>query len=161
MAETSLVAFKAKDTQSWRTGWKAKACTGFALYLKVFKNHLYYLCQVRVLSIKPCLHTQLPEYKRSYWKVSRSGGIDHLEWTYDGAFEQLFDLGRGEFEQKFCKKYKCPGVARGGMLKLRFDWYIIQQLLNSAFVGYEEFCRSRVLSTLTAEFFISYESRIQ
>ena len=52
------------------------------------------------------------------------GAFDHLEWTYDGAFEQLFGLGRGEFEQKFCKKYKYPGVARGGMLKLRFDWYI-------------------------------------
>ena len=52
------------------------------------------------------------------------GAFDHLEWIYDGAFEQLSGLGRGEFEQKFCKKYKCPGVARGGMLKLRFDWYI-------------------------------------
>ena len=55
------------------------------------------------------------------------GAFDHLEWTYDdGAFEQLFGLGRGEFEQKFCKKYKWPGVAwgGGGMLKLRFDWYI-------------------------------------
>ena len=56
------------------------------------------------------------------------GAFDHLEWTYDGAFEQLFGLVRGEFEQKFCKKYKCPGVARGGgMLKLRFDWYIKAQ----------------------------------
>ena len=32
------------------------------LYLKIFKNHLYYLWHVRVLSIKPCLHTQLPEH---------------------------------------------------------------------------------------------------
>ena len=53
------------------------------------------------------------------------GAFDHLEWTYDGAFEQLFGLERGEFGQKFCKKFKCPGVARGGgMLKLRFDWFI-------------------------------------
>ena len=29
------------------------------------------------------------------------GAFDHLDWTYDGAFEQLFGLGRGEFEQKF------------------------------------------------------------
>ena len=48
------------------------------------------------------------------------GAFDHLEWTYDGAFEQLFGLGRGEFEQKFSKNSN----ARGGMLKLRFDWYI-------------------------------------
>ena len=31
------------------------------------------------------------------------GAFDHLEWTYNGAFEQLFDLGTGEFEQKFSK----------------------------------------------------------
>ena len=53
------------------------------------------------------------------------GAFDHLEWTYNGAFEQLFDLGRGEFEEKFSKNSNAWGVARGwGMLKLRFDWYI-------------------------------------
>ena len=52
------------------------------------------------------------------------GAFDHLEWTYDGAFEQLFGLGRGEFEQKFSKNSNVRGVAQGGMLKLRFDWYI-------------------------------------
>ena len=53
------------------------------------------------------------------------GAFDHLEWSYDGAFEQLFGLGRGEFEQKFCKKIQMPGgCPGGGMLKLRFDWYI-------------------------------------
>ena len=31
------------------------------------------------------------------------GAFDHLEWTYDGAFEQFFGLGRGEFEQRFSK----------------------------------------------------------
>ena len=53
------------------------------------------------------------------------GAFDHLEWTYDGAFEQLSGLGREEFEQKFSKNSNARGVARGGMLKLRFDWYII------------------------------------
>ena len=52
------------------------------------------------------------------------GAFGHLEWTYNGAFEQLFSLGRGEFEQKFSKNSNARGVARGGMLKLRFDWYI-------------------------------------
>ena len=51
-----------KIPDSWRSGWKAKACTSFALYLKVFKNHLYYLWHVRVFSIKPRLHTQLSEH---------------------------------------------------------------------------------------------------
>ena len=48
------------------------------------------------------------------------GAFDHLEWTYDGAFEQLYGLGRGEFSKNF-PKIQMPGR---GMLKLRFDWYI-------------------------------------
>ena len=52
------------------------------------------------------------------------GAFDHLEWTCNGAFEQLFGLGRGEFEQKFSKNSNARGVAREGMFKLRFDWYI-------------------------------------
>ena len=39
--------------------------------------------------------------------------FDHLEWTYNGAFEELFGLGKGEFEQKFSKNSNarggCPG----------------------------------------------------
>ena len=115
MTTTSLHAFKAKDTRF------VADCTSFVLYLKVFKNHLYYLWHVRVLSIKPCLHTQLPEHNKSFPGV---GAFDHLEWTYDGAFEQLFGLGRGEFEQKFSKIQMPEGLPGGGMLKLRFDWYI-------------------------------------
>ena len=52
------------------------------------------------------------------------GAFDHLKWTYDGAFEPLFGPGRGEFEQQFSKNSNARGIARGGMLKLRFDWYI-------------------------------------
>ena len=42
------------------------------------------------------------------------GAFDHLEWTYVGAFEQLFGLGRGEFEENFSKNSNARGVARGG-----------------------------------------------
>ena len=67
---------------------------------------------MRVLS--PDLFTQLPGHNKSYRKVSRGvGAFDHLEWTYDGAFEQLFSLGRGEFEQNF-PKIQMPGGLPGG-----------------------------------------------
>ena len=46
----ALMHSKRKIPDSWRTGWKAKACTSFFLYLKIFKNHLHYLWHVRVLS---------------------------------------------------------------------------------------------------------------
>ena len=39
--------------------------------------------------------------------------FDHLKWTYDEAFEQLFGPGRGEFEQNLTKIQVpggCPGV---------------------------------------------------
>ena len=126
MAKTSLHAFKAKDTRFVATGWKAKACTSFVLYLKVFKNHLYYLWHVRVLSIKPCLHTQLPGHNKSYRKVSPGvGAFDRLGWTYDGAFEQLFGLGRGEFDQKFSKNSNARRVARGGCWSFDFTGTLI------------------------------------
>ena len=66
-----------------------------------------------MLSIKPCLPTQLPEHNKSY-RFLGVEAFDHLEWTYDGAFEQLFGLGRGEFEQKLSKNSNARGVARGG-----------------------------------------------
>ena len=48
-------------------------------------------------------------------------------FPWGGAFEQLFSLVRGESEHKFSKNSNARGVARGGgMLKLRFDWYIIR-----------------------------------
>ena len=53
-------------------------------------------------------------YIRSFLKSFPGvGAFDHLEWTYDGAFEQLFGLGRGEFEQKFSKNSNARGVPGG------------------------------------------------
>ena len=105
----------------------AQSC--FVLYLKVFKNHLHYLWHVRVLSLDILNLVYIHSF-RSIKKLPKSfsglGAFDHLEWTHDGAFEQLFGLGRGEFEQKFSTNSNARGVAREGMLKLRFDWYIIR-----------------------------------
>ena len=66
-------------------------------------------------------------------KFPGGGVFDHLEWTYDGAFEQLFGLGRGEVEQKFSKNSNARGVAPGGggMLKLWFDWYISHAIYSA------------------------------
>ena len=65
------------------------------------------------------------------------GAFDNLGWTYNGAFEQLFGLGRGEFEQKFSKNSNARGVARGGgMFKLRFDWYIMNSFRPQLFKGW-------------------------
>ena len=43
-----------------------------------------------------------------------------------GAFEQLFGSGSRGFQQKFSRNLNAQGVAlgEGGMLKLRFDWYV-------------------------------------
>ena len=116
---------KRKITDSWGTGWKAKACTSFVLYLKVFKNHLYYLWHVRVLSIKPCLqHTQLPEHNKSYRKISRGWG--HLITWNGPMMEHLNSFsasGGGNLNKNF-PKIQMPGGFPGGVLKLRFDWHI-------------------------------------
>ena len=127
MAKTNLNAFIAKDTRFVAHWLKAKACKSFVLYLKVFKNHLYYLwhVSVRVLSIKPCLHTQLPEHNRSYWKVSRGWGY-LITWNGPmmGHLNSFSASGGGNLNKNF-QKILMPGGCPGGMLKLRFDWYII------------------------------------
>ena len=122
---------KRKIPDSWRTGWKEKACTSFALYLKVFKNHLYYLWHVRVLFIKPCLHTHKMNHSvlgvqvlflillhsfRSIIEATENfpglGAFDHLEWTYDGTFEQFFGFGRGNLNKNI-PKTQMPGGLTG------------------------------------------------
>ena len=117
---------KRKIPDSWRTGWKAKACTSFALYLKVFKNHLYYLGHGSVLSVKPCLHTQLPEHNKNYWKVSRGRG--HLiTWNEPiiGDLNSFSASGGGNLNKNFPKLQMPAGLpGGGGKFKLRFDWYI-------------------------------------
>ena len=58
------------------------------------------------------------------------GAFDQLEWTYNRGFEQLFGLGRREFSKNFPKIQMPRRVARGGMFKLRFDWYITTRSLS-------------------------------
>ena len=123
---------KRKIPDSWRTGWKAKACTSFVLYLKVFKNHLYHLWHVTVFSIKPCLHTQLPEHNKSYRKVSQGWG--HLiTWNGPmlGHLNSFSASGGGKLNKNFPKIQMSGGLPGGGMLKLRFDWYITLACVRS------------------------------
>jgi len=47
-----------------------------------------------------------------------------------GTCERLFCPEGREFEQANLQKFQYPGVARGGMLKYRFDWYIMQDMLK-------------------------------
>ena len=105
----ALMHSKQEIPNSRRTGWKAKACTSFALYLKVYKNHLYYLWHVTVLSIKPCLRTQLAEHNRSYWKVSW-GWRYLITWNGPimGHLKSYSASGRGNFPKIF-QKFKCSG----------------------------------------------------
>ena len=122
----ALMHSQRKIPDLWRTGWKTKACTSFVMYLKVSKNNLHYLRHVTVLSIEPCLHTQLPEHNRSYWKVSRGWG--HLiTWNEPiiGHLNSFSASGGGNLNKNF-PKIQMPGGLPRGMFKLRFDWYISQ-----------------------------------
>ena len=92
------------------------------------------------------------------------GAFDHLEWTYDGAFEQLFGLGTGEFEQNFSKNLNARGLpgGEGGMLKLRFDWYIRgRQATIDALIGNEHYpiwCLSQYIGQCVGHYSIKYQS---
>ena len=76
-------------------------------------------------SIKPCLHTQLPEHNKSYRIVS--GGWGHLiTWNGPmmGHLNSFSASGGGNLNKNFAKNTNARGLPGGGMLKLRFDWYI-------------------------------------
>ena len=126
MAEISLHAFKAKDTW-FVTDWLKskglhKLCSVFEGIQKPFTLSL--ACKSVVSwSIKPCLHTQLPEHNKSYRKVSRGWG--HLI-TWHGL---IFSASGGGNLNKNFPKIQMPGGLPGGegMLTLRFDWYIKQR----------------------------------
>ena len=101
MTEASLDALKAKDTRFVADWLKSKG--------------LHKLCSVFEGIQEPFAlsSAQLLQSFRSIIEATEkfpgAGAFDHLEWNYNGAFE-LFGLGRGEFEQKFSQKFKCPGV---------------------------------------------------
>ena len=69
---------------------------------------------MRVLSINHVYIHSFRSIIKATEKFPGGGAFDHLEWTNDGAIEQLSGLGRGEFEQKFSKNSNARGVAPGG-----------------------------------------------
>ena len=52
-----------------------------------------------------------------------------------GHLNSFSASGGGNLNKNF-EKFKCPGGCPGGMLKLRFDWYIISQAAQTLFVIY-------------------------
>ena len=111
MAEASLDAFKAKDTWFVADWLKsnleklAQALLSFALYLKVFKNCLYYLRQSRVFSSKPCL-------------LERFLGVGAFKCPGGcpgGCLRSAHTMGLVPATSP-CNKSQ--------IFKLRFDWYI-------------------------------------
>ena len=109
MTKTSLHAFKAKDIRFMADWLKSKGLHKLCSVFEGIQEPFILSLACKSVVYKPCLHTQLPEHNKSYRKVSLGvGAFDHLEWTYNGAFEQLFGLGRGEFSKNF-PKIQMPG----------------------------------------------------
>ena len=99
---TSLDAFKAKDTRFVADWLKSKGLHKLCSVFEGTQEPFVLSSACKSVVYKPCFYTQLLE------------AFDQLKWTYNGAFEQLFGLGRGEFEQKFSKNSHARGIARGG-----------------------------------------------
>ena len=118
MAETSLDAFKAKDTRFVADWLKSKGLHKLCSVLEgIQEPNWYYLWHVRVLSIKPCLHTQLPAHNRSYWKVSRGWGR-LITWNGPmlGHLNSFSDSGEGSLNKNFPKIQMPGGLPGGGCL---------------------------------------------
>ena len=105
---------KRKIPDSLRDWLKSKGLHKLCSVFEVFKNHLYFLWHVKVLSIKPCLHTQLPVHNNSYRKVSREWG--HLiTWNGPmmGHLNSFLASGEGNLNKNF-PKLQLPGGLPGG-----------------------------------------------
>ena len=118
MAKTSLHAFKAKDTR-FVAGWLKskglhKLCSVFEGIQEPFTLSL--ACKSVVSrSIKPCLHTQLPEHNKSYRKVSWGWG--HLiTWNGPmmGHLNSFSASGGGNLNKNFAKNTNAWGLPAGG-----------------------------------------------
>ena len=120
MPKTSLHAFKAKDTRFVADWLKSK---GLHKLFSVFEG----IQEPFLLSLA---HTQLPEHNKSYRKVSQGWG--HLI-TWNGPMmghsNSFSASGGGNLNKNFAKNTNDRGLPRGGMLKLRFDWYITLKML--------------------------------
>ena len=109
---------KQKIPDSWRTGWKAKACT--VMLCSVFEGiqepfTLSLACKSVVSrSIKPCLHTQLPEHKKTTEKFLGVGGIWSPGMDPWWGVWTAFRPGEGGIWTKIFHKFKCPGGCPGG-----------------------------------------------
>ena len=118
MAKTSLHAFKAKNTRFVADWLKSKGlnklCSVFEGIQEPFTLSL--ACKSVVSqSIKPCLHTQLPEHNKSYRKVSRGWG--HLITWIGPMMGHLnsFSASRGANLNKNFPKIQLPGgLPQGG-----------------------------------------------
>ena len=89
---------------------------------------LYYLWHVRMLSNKPCLHTQLPEHNvEATEKFPGGGGIWSTRMDLWWGIWTTFWSREGGIFQKFSENSKLCLREGGGKFKLRFDWYIICQ----------------------------------
>ena len=116
---------KRKIPDSWRTGWKAKVCTSFFSVFEGIQEPfiLSLACKSFVLN-----HVYIHSF-RSIIKATEtfpggggiwSPGMD-LWWGIWTAFRPR----EGGIWTKILIKIQMPGgCPGGGMLKLRFDWYI-------------------------------------
>ena len=117
MAKTSLHALKAKDNRfvgDWLKGKGLhKLCSVFQGIQAPFTLSL--ACKSVVSrSIKPCLHTQLPEHNKSCQKVYRGWG--HLiTWNGPmmGHLNSFSASGGGNLNKNF-PKIQIPGGLPGG-----------------------------------------------
>ena len=131
MPKTSLHAFKAKDTRFVADWLKSKGLHKlFSVFEGIQEPFILSLASKSVVLNHVYIHSFRSIIKATK-KVSRGWG--HLiTWNEPmmGHLNSFSASGGGNLNKKFSKKYKCPGVARGGMLKLRFDWYITSKRLE-------------------------------
>ena len=59
-----------------------------------------------------------------FFKNTKVGSLDHLNWTFDGAFEPLFYWGDENLNTLTFQKFKCPGIDIKASIAPIKNWWV-------------------------------------
>ena len=65
-----------------------------------------------------------------FLKNTEVGSLDHLNWTFDGAFEPLFYWGEGNLKTLTFQKFKCPAIDIKASIAPIKNWWVKVHSIN-------------------------------
>ena len=65
-----------------------------------------------------------------FFKNTKVGSLDHLNWTFDGAFEPLFCWEEGNLRTLTFQKFKFPAIDIKASIAPIKNWWVKEHSIN-------------------------------